>query len=233
MKTIPNDYQELELISNKIKKNNNKTITFISSTEGLGTTTLAISMARRLSLKSQRVLLINLNTCNPTHENVYEDENLKWSFTDITCQLYPKKMEGFNFLSIKELKELELVKEKETFKMAIKMLMQEYDYILFDMSPLNKKNHSNFPLHLLLEETDIVILNIAFQKTTQEELDKSINKLIDSGCKDYEIVINQKYMKPLGFILLDKINKFFSKMPKIKNKLNEIIKNKKWLFNNV
>ena len=234
MKIIPNNYQELEKVYNIINKNNSKCITFVSSSEKIGNTTLAISMAKRLSGKNQRVLFIDLNACHPLQKELYDKEDGdKWSFTDISCQLNTLSYEEFYFLSIEKLKDLKLVKEKNVFKMAISMLLQEYDYILFDMSPLNKKNHSNFPLHLLLSETDLVILSIAFKETSQEDLDKSIKDLNMAGCKKIEIVVGQTFMPPLGYKMIEKIEKHLNKFPKLKYNLIKRIENQKWLFKNI
>jgi Mrp family chromosome partitioning ATPase len=234
MKIIPNNYQELEKIYNIINKNKSKCITFISSNENTGNTTLAISMAKRLSGKNQRVLFIDLNTCHTLQKECVDKKciNDKWSFTDISCQLNTFHYQDFFFLSIENLIDLKLVKENNVFEKAISMLLQEYDYILFDMSPLNKKNHSNFPLHLLLSETDLVLLNISFKKTTQENLDKSIKDLNSSGCKNFEIVVNQTFMPPLGDKIIEKLEKHLSKLPKLRNKLIKTTQNKKWLFRN-
>ena len=219
MKIIPKQYQELEVIF-----------------ELAGATSLAISVAKRLSGRNERVLVVDLNTCNPlSSQQLSNMPNAlaKWSFGDISCQLNAQQVDDFYFLSITQLQDLALVREKDVFETAILMLKQEFDYILFDMSPICKKNHANFPLHLLLSVTDLLLLDIALGHTTQETLDSVISELKQAHCKRFEIVVSQLYMPPLGERLVSSINARFAKLPKIKHRLIRIVNKQHWLFEGV
>lgn len=236
MKIIPKQYQELEVIFEAINSENSRCIAFASPNGHSGATSLAISVAKRLSGRNERVLVIDLNTCNPMSGNdlVSMPNTLaKWSFGDISCQLNAQAIDDFYFLSITQLQDLALVREKDVFGMAILMLKQEFDYILFDMSPICKKNHANFPLHLLLSVTDLLLLDIALGKTTQETLDTVVSELKQANCKRYEIVVSQMFMPPLGERLIESINKRCYKLPKLKHRLINFVNKQHWLFHGV
>ena len=236
MKIIPKQYQELELIFESINSEKARCIAFASPNGHSGATSLAISVAKRLSGRNERVLVIDLNTCNPlTGKDLVSMPNAlaKWSFGDISCQLNAQSIDDFYFLSITQLQDLALVREKDVFDMAILMLKQEFDYILFDMSPICKRNHANFPLHLLMSVTDLLLLDIALGKTTQETLDAVISELKSAHCRRFEIVVSQMYMPPLGERLIDSINRRFRRLPKVKHRLINIVNRQQWLFQGV
>ena len=236
MKIIPKSYQELEVIFEAINSENSRCIAFASPNGYSGATSLAISVAKRLSGRNERVLVIDLNTCNPISSNELTsipNALATWSFGDISCQLNAQMVEDFYFLSITQLKDLALVREKDVFGMAILMLKQEFDYILFDMSPICKRNHANFPLHLLFSVTDLFLLDIAIGKTTQETLDTVVSELKQAHCKRYEIVVSQMYMPPLGERIIDSINQRFAKLPKLKHRLIKLVNKQQWLFHGV
>jgi len=236
MKIIPKSYQELEVIFEAINSENSRCIAFASPNGYSGATSLAISVAKRLSGRNERVLVIDLNTCNPISSNELTsipNALATWSFGDISCQLNAQMVEDFYFLSITQLKDLALVREKDVFGMAILMLKQEFDYILFDMSPICKRNHANFPLHLLFSVTDLLLLDIAIGKTTQETLDTVVSELKQAHCKRYEIVVSQMYMPPLGERIIDSINQRFTKLPKLKHRLIKLVNKQQWLFHGV
>lgn len=233
MKIIPRHYQELETIVDSINCNKARCIGFCAPNGGEGVSSLAVSVAKRLTGRNAKVLLIDLNSCNPMTQADLSSMPKRleaWSFGDISCQLNTQNIEDFDFLSITRLQDLALVREKDVFSMAILMLLQEFDYILFDTSPLCNKNHANFPLHLLSAATDLMILQIALGKTTQENLDAAVSELKAVKCKHYEIIASQIYMPPLGDRLIDSINRRVKRFPKLKHRLRKIIKKQDWLF---
>jgi Mrp family chromosome partitioning ATPase len=236
MNIIPEQYQEIESICESLNRHNARCVVFDSFHSRSGTSSLAISVARRLGNQKERVLLIDLNAYNPIKSSkqiTIPDDLANWCFSDVTCQLNTQQVENFHFLSISTIDDLNKVREKEIFEMAIKMLKQEFDYILFDTSPLLQKNSANFPHHLLSSVSDLVVLNVALGKTSQDELDNTIINLKKSGCKNIEYIVTQMYMPPLGLRLIESVNKRLKHFPKIKQKLIRFIKKRTWLFDGV
>ncbi|WP_372765777.1 AAA family ATPase [Pseudoalteromonas sp.] len=236
MKIIPKQYQELEVIFDAINRENARCIAFASPYGHAGATSLAVSVARRLSGRNERVLVIDLNTFHPMSDKdliSMPNSLAKWSFVDISCQLNAQVIDNFYFLSITQLQDLTLVREKDVFNTAILMLKQEFDYILFDMSPICKKHHANFPLHLIISVTDLLLLDISLGKTTQDTLDAVINELEQVNCKRYEIVVSQIFMPPLGDCLIKSINRRCYKLPKLRQFLTNLVNKQHWLFTGV
>lgn len=233
MTIIPSQYQELESICDSISKCAARCIVFSSPHTGAGNTSLAFSVARRLGEQNERVLLIDVNSHNPMKPskiNEIPSDLAKWSFADISVQLNNQPAHGFYFLSISALQDIERVREKDVFTMAIAMLKQEFDYILFDTSPLLKKNYANFPRQLLLSAADLVLVSVSLNKTTQEQLDKSLHELNKANCSHIEFVANYFNMPCLGSMLLELVNKKMSRFPSIKNQVTQWITGSTWLF---
>lgn len=233
---IPSQYQELESVSEQIAQQNARCLVFISPNEGTGNTSLALSVAKRLGEQNERVLFIDVNSSNPSVDSFKEHlpESLpEWSFSDISVQLNNHKLFGFYFLSISALTDIERVRDKDVFSMALAMLKQEFDYIIFDTSPLLRRNSGNFPTQLLLSESDLVFVSVAINKTTKEQLDLTVCELNKARCKRVEFIANHIFMRPLGERIIDSLSKHLNHFPKVKSKLIHVIKGSSWLTQGV
>lgn len=233
MKIIPVQYQEMEVLYQRIVTKGVRCISTMSCAGGEGTSSIAVSLAQRLTTNNHSVLLIDLNRNNPfqaSTEMRLPERQDDWCFSDISCQLNVQNLKQFDFLSVKYLKNDALSREKNVFEDAILRLKQEFDYIIFDMSPVTKKNQANFPLHLLSSTSDLTLLNVALGLNTEVELHETIQSLNQAGIQQVEFLVSQQHLPPLGPRLLESIDKRLKFAPRLGNFFKKWITNQSWLF---
>lgn len=233
MKLIPTKYQELETIYQLIQKDNSRCIALSSPEGGEGNTSMAMSIARRLSAAQNSVLFLDLNRCNPlTHEDCREivEQPPEWDFSDISCQLSTINIGLVDFLGVKQLRDSELSREKHIVKEAIIRMQQEYDYIIIDLSPVNRNNQENVPAHILVESVDLFIVTVAIGETIEADLMAAQLELEKSGFSNVKFVVAQHNMPALGPLLLQSFEKKLQRIPWLKAKLTKLVQGQDWLF---
>ncbi|BBN81656.1 hypothetical protein PA25_16410 [Pseudoalteromonas sp. A25] len=231
MKTIPYQFQELERVCNEITEQKARCVTFLSLTGNGGASSLCKSVSCGLSAEHNRVLLIDLNPLNPT-PLPNGSETQCWQFDDISCQLSVIETPEHDLLTISHLNELESAKNRLTMQYAIERLLQQYDYILIDMSPVMKLNKGNVPLHALSACSNMTILVAALGHNDEESLCLGLKHLQDSGHKSVRVVVTQHHFEPLGKRLIRHLQKSSTRWPKLANWLDSQIRKQHWLFHN-
>lgn len=232
MKLIPTEYQEVEVVYRSILEKKAKCLCVFSPSGEEGTSSISVCLARRLQSIDRKVLLVDLNSYNPMSFDWLEEQmdDQGWSFDDISCQLYTRKLEHFDFLTVKELKPDAQVREFGVLQQAILMLEQEFNYIIFDMPPLMQNNRQNIPLHVISSVADMAILNVALGLNNEEQVQISVDKIKKADFKHIEVIVSQFALPPLGPRLIQSVENKFNRFPWLKVKLITAIKKQKWLF---
>lgn len=233
MRLIPTQYQELETIYQAILEKQSRCIAFSSLVGGEGNTSVAMSVAKRLSNGFHSVLYLDLNLCNPTrngeYKSVTEAQN-PWGFSDISCQLSPLEIGGIEFLSAIQLRDDDSSRDIEIANEAFIRLQQEYEYIIIDLSPLTRKNQANIPLHILTQSVDLFMLTVALGESQEADLLDAQYQVQKLGFKQLQILVCQHTMPALGPKLLCSIEKRLRRIPWLKNKLCRWVKSQPWLY---
>lgn len=231
MKLIPSQYQELEAICSEIDNAKARCITFLSLTGSEGSTSLCASIATRLSLQSQKVLIIDLNPISPFRLNECQEADAEqWCFSDISCQLNIINTGQVDILTMQYLKDIETVKNKALLYDGIERLKQEYDYIFLDMSPALKCNRGNVPLHSLSLCTDMTFLTVSLGFNDEEALCHGMTNLEQAGLNVVKIAVSQHDFAPLGIRLISSLKSKQHKWPKMSSYLINKIIRQRWLF---
>ncbi len=232
---IPSRYQEIETIYQSILDKKSRCITLLSSCHGEGTSSITLSLANRLIVNHHAVLVVDLNQSDRKRVAYFEELEQSyepWCFSDISCQLNVYQRAGISYLSIKQLKNAELAREKKIFSEAIIRLLQEFDYILFDMSPATLINQANFPLHVLSETNQHTFVVVSLGKCDEESLHHTVKALNHAGLNDYETIVTQQYYSPLGPQLAKFVTTKLSRFPSVCSRLSRFIKRQTWLYHN-
>ncbi|CAH9061927.1 hypothetical protein PSECIP111951_02589 [Pseudoalteromonas holothuriae] len=231
MKIIPHQFQELESVCNEITNQESRCVTFMSLTGNGGASSLCKSVACGLSSQKNRVLLIDLNPLNPV--GLPNDSHAKfWQFDDISCQLCTIESADHDLLTISHLSELESAKNKRVIQYAIERLLQEYDYILIDMSPALKLNKGNIPLYALSSCSQMTIIVAALGHNDEESFCTALKYLKESGHQNIKVVVSQYHFEPLGEKVLTQLNKIKARWPRLSNWLSIKLQQQRWLFHN-
>ncbi|AQQ01053.1 capsular biosynthesis protein [Pseudoalteromonas sp. SG45-5] len=231
MKLIPKQYHELEVICNTMIDHNARCITFISLSGSEGSSSVCVSVAKRLQSQHKSVLIIDLNPIN----TFCLDDKLPtacnpWRFDDISCQLGVTNYEGISLLAIQNLAAIEPAKNKHVLNDAVARLKQEYDYILIDMSPALKLNRNNVPLHSLSICSELTFVTVALGINDEESLCKGIRELKQAGHGNIKILISQHNFAPLGERIVKLLEKHAVKWPKLSSRIKAKIIKQRWLF---
>lgn len=232
MKIIPSQYQEIESLFQQVKDNQAKVITLISSYGSEGTSSVAFSLASKMTFAKKSVLIIELNQFQPLKPQAFgfDDPVGDWCFSDISCQLNIIELKKIPFLSLSGLIDVEIARESHVLNEAILRLQQEFEYILIDMSPAMRVNKMNIPLHIVSKFTDLTLMCVALGKNSESDILEAQTKVQLAGFKNLSYVVTQQYLPPLGPQLLASIERCLVKLPKIRLWLYKLVKKQQWLF---
>ena len=132
---------------------------------------------------------------------------------------------------MQNLSELDSAKDKQVMKDAVERLLQEYDYILIDMSPAMKMNRGNIPLHALSLCSEMTIVNVGLGVNDEESLCTSIKNIKHGGHHQIRIVVTHHHFAPLGDRLLYSLEQYRKRWPRITQFLINKVNRQTWLFN--
>jgi hypothetical protein len=228
MKLIPHEYQEIEAICSDLSKTKAHCILVCSLNGASGVTTLCHSVAERLKVKHNKVLIMDLNPISDDKLDLYDAQ--PWCFSDISCQLNIVEGNGIDYLSMANLRDLEPAKNQTVISDAIERLEQEYSHIILDMSPVLKVNRGNIPFMSLSTSADVCFLVVALGKDDEEALCNGQKALEEAGISNIKLVVNQNHQPPLGGLLLQSIDNNLQNYPKVSSTLKSMIRKQRWLF---
>ena len=231
MNLIPHQYQEVEDIGNEIIDNKARCVTFISLAGNTGSSTACASVAQRFKAHGHRVLIIDLNPISPLKlDEIDQSSGSPWCFSDISCQLNIIEHNQIDLLTMQNLSELESAKNKQIMKEAVERLLQEYDYILMDMSPAMKMNRGNVPLHALSLCSDLTMVTVGLGVNDEESLCTSIKNIKQGGHQNIRIIVTQHQFAPLGERLLSSLERHRVRWPRLTQFLINKVNRQTWLF---
>jgi Mrp family chromosome partitioning ATPase len=181
--------------------NNCRSLSFVASHQGDGASTAAIATAKSLSENLVgNVLLVDGNMDMPSLSS-YLELPLSPGFSDLLNdpampmdELIHKSDEGFDVITSGEKIDKGLFKmTSDSFKEILKNMKEAYDYVLFDLSPVNE-----FPMiNNVMKQFDGVILVIACESTRWDVVQNMKEKLESSNANIVGFILNKrKYYIP-------------------------------------
>ena len=181
--------------------NNCRSLSFVASHQGDGASTAAIATAKSLSVNlAGNVLLVDGNMDIPSLDT-YFDLPLSPGFSDLfndpmtpMNELIHKSNEGFDVITSGKNIDKGLFKmTSNSFKEILKNMKELYDYVLFDLSPVNE-----FPMiNNIVKQFDGVILVIACESTKWDVVHNVKEKLEASNANVVGFILNKrKYYIP-------------------------------------
>lgn len=181
--------------------NNCRSLSFVASHQGDGASTAAIATAKSLSENLVgNVLLVDGNMDMPSLSSDLELP-LSPGFSDLLNdpampmdELIRKSDEGFDVITSGEKIDKGLFKmSSDSFEEILKNMKEAYDYVLFDLSPVNE-----FPMiNNVMKQFDGVILVIACESTRWDVVQNMKEKLESSNANIVGFILNKrKYYIP-------------------------------------
>ena len=211
MRLIPANYYEVESLCQLIEAEQAKCISFTSAAGKTGSSSALVSVAERLKLADKRVLIVDLNLKSPALASWYGVNNQsRWSFADISCQLAIEDVAGIHFLSGEHLIDSFQSRNLNTVGEAFLRLAQEFDYVLCDTSPINAKNQKNVPAKVIMRWCDLNFLTVSCNQTEEGELAQALTVFDEQDKAKTHLILSQQQMPTLHELMMNKIHRMLA-----------------------
>jgi len=220
---FPINYVEVESIYGQTIGAGYRTVAITSAQQGEGKTTLVKALAKRARLSDKNVLVVELNTFNPTlSEKLRQMPNIELT------EVIPVQEHDYNLLPAPQsIQDIMRYKETNILSGVIKDWLTSYDCILFDTSALQSLNQSNIPPEIVCEVCEGAILIIESGITPANLIEEGVEKLKARKVNLIGSVLNDKSNPSLLSEVIretNRLNRFFPKtMEKIRNGLASLI----------
>lgn len=172
--------------------NSGKIILVTSAEQGDGKSTTSCNLSKKLSELNKKVLLIDIDIRKPTQHRNFGLSNI-WGLTDIIageCKMDKGKQRINEHLDIittgkNASTASELISSNE-FKVMLKKLRSEYDYIIVDSAPINIISDAI----AILNDVDGIILVAMYRKTKKRSIQSVCKKITQLDGKILGVVFN-------------------------------------------
>jgi Mrp family chromosome partitioning ATPase len=216
---FPSHYVEIESTYNQTIGAGYRTLAITSAQLGEGKTTLVKSLAKRARFSGKNVLVVEMNTFNPTLSKKLRQLPNK-NATDILTI----KEEGYSLLAAPQtFKEIMRYKETHLLLASINQWLKSYDCVIFDTSPLQSLNQNNIPSEIVCEVCEGTILIIESGKTPANIIEEGIVKLKMRKVNLIGSVLNDKNNPTLLSELLRETNRLNGILPKTMVRVRKLL----------
>ena len=191
-----------ERITNDLQEKNQKTLVITSPHDGTGNTFLVAALAlNAASFSDMNVLIVDTNMRFPQLHSAFDlDQNN--GFADVIKGAVPwdtviKDTTDSDRLKVMTAGEFDFDLAKYLNRPSIESLINEmiekYDFIIFDTSPVLEENRNNVDPALLSTICHKILVGIQGKKTTKAELDEALTAITKGGGRVDGIVYNKQF----------------------------------------
>jgi len=207
---FPINYVEIENIYSQSIGAGYRTVAITSAKQGEGKTTLVKALAKRTRLSGKSVLVVELNTFNPTLS-----EKLRQQPDKEVTGIISTTTQAYSLLPApRSLQEVMRFKESHLLLEAINDWLIVYDCIFFDTSALQSLNQSKIPPEIVCEVCEGTILIIESGETPANLIEEGMHKL------------KARKVNLIGSVLNDKNNpSLLAEVVRETNRLNKVFPN--------
>lgn len=197
----------------------------ITSAElGEGKTTICYALANIALKDKKRVLIIDLDSANPTLSNEFCSPELqevtldKWN----TCS---SKLPGLDILPAPQDPHMifQLIKEKTLAEVIVKV-SKGYDQVLIDCPAINDPKQNTIPAPLIASAASGVAVVVMSGKTLLIELEQAMSQLLREGPRLIGAIMNDKVNPGLLTELIRETHRFDQSCPSLMAKLRDFLK---------
>lgn len=185
-------------------------VVMTASTGGEGVTTLAHIMATRSADAGIKTLLVDLNLKNSGLTRLLGQHSCTWNIAH-RDQHDPlvnavRDISGVPNLyllpSPDDLESVVFMKDSKRARAVFDNLLQHFDYVLVDTTPIDAMNRQNADAVLLAAAADETILVLMTGKTSAGLAQKAVTQLQAAGAKLNGVLANDVYNPPLQISLM-------------------------------
>jgi Mrp family chromosome partitioning ATPase len=229
MSFLPENYSEVEKIYDLTVGMGLKTLAISSVHPGCGATTIAISLAKRNLLSGIRTLVVDMNTQTPSLKPVfaggeypYQEHLIKTveklkieDHSQLVCNLTPQLISDGSDSFIVEgvlvpetMHQIMQIRDPKRLHSQIAQWSSDYDFIIFDTSPINKVNSGNVPAAKIIQACDGAIIVSKAGMTTEPQVMQALSKVRSEESNIIGWVVNDQDNPSLKTEIIRQLERF-------------------------
>lgn len=185
-------------------------VVMTSATGGEGVTTIAHIMATRSADAGIKTLLVDLNLKNGGLTKLLGQRSCSWNLAgrDAHDPLVnaAREVQGVPNLFVlpvpDDMQSVTLLKDGQQARGLFNTLLQHFDYVLVDTTPIDAMNRQNADAVLLAAAADETILVLLTGRTPADLAQRAVSQLQAAGAKLNGVLANDLYNPPLQVSLM-------------------------------
>lgn len=193
-----------------LQKPQKQVMVMTSATQGEGVSTLVHIMATRAADAGTRTLLVDLNLKNNGLTQLLGQKSCTWNLThrdphDPLINI-TRAIEGVPNLYLlpapDDLETVLLLRDGQQARALFEMLLQHFDSVLVDTTPIDAMNRQNADAVLLAAAADETILVMLAGQTPTPLVQKAVQQLQAAGARLSGVLVNDLRNPPLQISLM-------------------------------
>lgn len=192
-------------------------VVMTASTSGEGVTTLAHIMATRAADAGTKTLLVDLNLKNSGLTSLLGHRNCTWDIAgrDKHDPLVnaARPVEGVPNLHLlpapDDLESVMYLRDSKRARSVFENLLQHFDYVLVDTTPIDAMNRQNADAVLLAAAADDTIMVLLAGSTPTRLAQKAVQQLQGAGARLSGVLVNDLRNPPLQISLMRLIDRLY------------------------
>ncbi len=216
---IPESYEEIERIHTATAAQSIRSLAITAANEGEGVSTLALALARRNLLAGRSTLLVDLNLYHPVckeHSTSPLQASMRHCWNHPTSSTPDGGNSALTGVSAPAGRETILrLREPGALETQISLWQQEYDTIIFDTSPLSRRNGDNISAGRVAAACDSCLLLVLAGHTSEAAVESAVQQLESVGAKLLGCVLNDRHNPTLKAELIRETTRLDSHLPRL------------------
>lgn len=215
---IPAQSLEIERVFAHIMSGAHHSVALCSADSGEGVTSIALALTQRILLSGYSALIVDMNSYHPSLQSVLPfnlatvaEMNTSKSASRsllqeqarelcLTPNLVSSSSHALSLTGVTiptQRAAIIRLRKPGVLEALVEQWQQEYDFVIFDTSPVNRVNASNVPAERVAAACDTCILVVQAGVTTEAVAQRAIQTLENAGAKISGCVYNDRVNPPL------------------------------------
>lgn len=221
---------ELDAVYTAVTQSQSRSIAFTSAYSQEGVTTLVLALARRILLAGHSVLIVDFNTYRPAFHKMMALPALADNLLTPSLITDQSQQLAITGICIPESKSLRYkMKRADVLQETLEGWLSEYDYVLFDTTPIKHVNQKNISCLNVASVCDATIIVVLSGHTSQNAVAELKQQLNNTGANILGCVLNDKNYPTLKEEILREIGRMPNALKWLKDGLTKTVKNNNFL----
>jgi len=216
MNTLPLNYAELETLYAEVCRAEAGSVALTCCTGKAGVSLLVIALAHRAIRDRRSVLLVDFNLASPALHSYFNIARDDWTFVDeLWRDSVVQVEEGFDVLCATRAMDAPSFHSEALLKAGLKQFQQDYDLVILDTSPLERRNRHNTPPEIVCGSADVALLCLLTGICTESQLLNATSILQQAQARLLGAVLNDQYAPSLKSELVRETHRLDRYFPRL------------------